>query len=344
MLKSVLLATTITCGAILSTTAVGQQAVSSTLVAAPEREPVQLDTVVVTGRVTGPGMWQVYMDDDHDLWIMGTLSPLPANIQWDSSQVQDLVAQAGDVMWPPNYGVNVKANVLQQAMLGMSYLKAQKNPDGKSLQQVLDPALYARWQATKTKYMPRNSSVEKKRPLVAAQELLDVAIKRVSLSGKDIVSPQMKSFAEQNGIRHWRPVFTVDVSSKAAKAALSDVRRQSLDDARCLAATLDALDDDIPRMVANANAWATGDVQGISFSALARRNSLCSDAMMSPEFSAKYGLPNIEQSVANHWLKHARAALTRNAITVAFVPMEYLVGPNSYLDRLRAEGYTVSSP
>ncbi|MCY7354529.1 MAG: hypothetical protein LH470_05555 [Lysobacter sp.] len=81
MLKTVLLATTITCGAILSTTAVGQQVVASTLVAAPEREPVQMDTVVVSGRVTGPGMWQVYMDDDHDLWIMGTLSPLPANIE-----------------------------------------------------------------------------------------------------------------------------------------------------------------------------------------------------------------------------------------------------------------------
>ncbi|MEJ7745982.1 MAG: TraB/GumN family protein [Luteimonas sp.] len=339
-----MLATTIICGATLSTAVVGQQAVASTPVTAPEREPVQMDAVVVTGKVTGPGMWQVYMDDDHDLWILGTLSPLPANIEWDSSQVQDLVAQAGDVMWGPNYSVNIKANYLQQAMLGLSYLKAQKNPDGKSLQQVLDPALYARWQVAKARYMPRNSSVEKKRPLVAAQDLLDAAIKRVSLSGKDIVSPQMKRFAKESGIRNWRPVFTVDVSNKAAKAALSDVRRLSLDDSRCLAATLDAIDDDIPRMVANANAWAKGDVQSISFSALARRESLCSDAMMSPEFSAKYGLPHIEKSVADHWLKHARAALNRNAITVAFVPMEYLVGPNNYLNRLRAEGYTVSSP
>ena len=343
MLKAVLLAT-MTWGALLSTTAVARQAVAPTPVAAPEPEPVLLDTVVVTGRVAGPGMWQVYMDGDHTLWIMGTLSPLPANIEWDSSQVNDLIGQAGEIMWAPSYSVNIKANLLQQAMLGWSYLKAQKNPDGKSLQQVLEPALYARWQAAKTKFMPRNASVEHKRPLVVAQELLDAAIKRASLSSRDIVSPPMKSLAEQNGIRHWRPVFTVDVSNKAAKAALSDVRRQSLDDAQCLAATLDAIDDDIPRMVVNANAWANGEVQGISFSALARRNSLCSDAMMSPEFSAKYGLPNIEKSIADLWLKHARAALKRNAVTVAFVPVEYLVGPNSYLDRLRAEGYTVSSP
>lgn len=32
-------------------------------------EPRLLDTVVVSGHVTGPGFWQVYKDDDHEMWI-----------------------------------------------------------------------------------------------------------------------------------------------------------------------------------------------------------------------------------------------------------------------------------
>lgn len=307
-------------------------------------EPVLMDAVVVSGKVTGPGLWQVHIDDDHELWILGTLTPLPAKIEWHSAMVEDLVGRAGDVMWAPTYGVNVKANYLQQAMLGLSYLKAQQNPDGKSLQQVLDPALYARWKAAKARYMPSNSSVEKKRPLVAAQELLDAATKRVSLSEKDVVIPKMKAFAKEKGVRSWTPMFEVPVTGKVAKAALADVRGMSLSDANCLDATLDAVETDIPRMVANANAWAKGDVGSINFAALARRNSMCSDAMMSADFSAKYGLPNIEKSTAEHWVKKVKAAAARSELIVAFVPMEYLIGPNNYIDRLLAEGYRVSAP
>ncbi len=343
MLKALLLLVSI-CGATIAVPAWGHQDPSSPLIEARSRKPIQMETVVVTGSVQGPGLWQVRMDDDHVLWVLGTLSLLPANIEWEPSQVKDLISQADEVLWPPSYAVNIKANYLQQALLGLSYLKARKNPGGKSLQQVLDPALYARWQATKARYIPNNSSVERKRPLVAAQDLLDAATKRVSLSNKDIVTPVMKRFARESGVRNWSPVFTVYVSNETAKAALSDVRSLSLDDTRCLSATLDAIDHDLPRMVANGNAWAQGDVQNINFSALARRETLCSDAMMSSDFSAKYGLPNIEKSVADHWLKHALAALKRNAVTVAFLPMEHLVGPDSYLDQLRAAGYTVSAP
>ena len=63
-------------------------------------------------------------------------------------------------------------------------------------------------------------------------------------------------------------------------------------------------------MVANANAWANGDVAHINYATLARRDSLCDDSMMSPEFSARYGLPGIGKSVADLWIKETQSALT----------------------------------
>ena len=45
-------------------------------------EPV-LEAVVVTGVQPGPGLWKV-SKGEHVLWILGTLSPLPNQMQWDS--------------------------------------------------------------------------------------------------------------------------------------------------------------------------------------------------------------------------------------------------------------------
>ena len=186
--------------AALSTAALSQPTLPA--MATPDAAPIgQLDSVVVSGKVSGPRMWQVYKDDSHDLWILGTVKPLPAKIEWDSVAVRDMVKQAQEVLWYPGYVVNVKANIVQQAMLGFGYLRARNNPDGKSLREVLDPALYARWQAAKAKYMPRNSSVEDKRPLIAAEELLDAATKRAGLSDTYSFYEAMKPTMDDAGVR-----------------------------------------------------------------------------------------------------------------------------------------------
>jgi hypothetical protein len=307
-------------------------------------EPTLLDAVVVSGRVTGPGLWQVYKDGEHDLWIMGTLSPLPSGIEWDAAQVRDLVARSQEVVWAPIYSVNVRANWFQQALLGIKYLGAKKNPDGETLEEVLPPDLYARWVRAKAKYLPHDSRVDHKRPLIAAGELLEAAMKRAHLSDKPIVYRALADTIEKFAVKSVLPRVEVDVTNATAKAALADVRGRRLDDQKCLAATLDAVETDIPQMVTNANAWANGEISRISFEALQRSSAACSDALVDPEFSARYGLPNIEDSAAARWISEVTSALARNASTVAFVPMENLVGPDNYLDQLRARGYTVSSP
>lgn len=336
--------------AVLAATAVATMSVAAQPAPMPEPDgaqtgaSTQIDEVVVSGKVSGPEMWHAYIDDDHDLWIFGTMKPLPANMQWDDSDVRGMVQQAQEVLWYPSYSVNVKANFFQEAMLGFKYMRAMNNPDGKALKDVLDPALYARWQAAKARYMPGNSGVERKRPVVAAEELLAAATKRAGLSWKYSFHEAIKPTIESAGVKDNLPKFEVKLSAATAKAALSDIRQTNLDDARCLAATIDAVNTDLPRMVANANAWARGDVGAISYAALARRNTLCMDVLMSPEFSAKYGLPNITDSIENLWMREARDALQRNRITVAYVPMELLIGSGNLLDRLRSQGYTVSGP
>ena len=307
-------------------------------------QPRLLESVVVNGNVAGPGFWQVYKDDEHDLWIMGTLSPRPADIKWDATEARRLVGQADLVLWPAGYGVDIESNIFQQAMLGWGYLRAQKNPDGKSLKDVLPAPLYARWQKAKAAYLPGDRGVERQRPLTAAQALLDAAVKRAGMGSAPLIVPAIDDLLKANKTPTLQPRFTVHISNAQAKAALAELRTQELDDARCLEATLDAIEQDMPRMVSNANAWANGRVEHMNFAATAKREQLCSDAMMDPQFSARHGLPNIRTSTSTEWLKAAEQALASKQLTVAFLPMEDLVGQGKILDQLRAKGYTVNGP
>lgn len=307
-------------------------------------EPRLLDTVVVSGHVTGPGFWQVYKDDDHEMWIMGAMSPHPANIEWDATEAKRLVTDADLILWPPSYGLNIKSNLFQQLGLGYGYLKAQKNPDGKSLQDVLTPELYSRWRLAKQRHMPNNRGVERQRPITAAQELLESAVKRAHLSTEPLIYPALKDTIKGAGIAQLQPKVTVHLTAAQAKTALAEIRSQDLDDVSCLEATLDAIEQDVPRMIANANAWATGDVTSIRFEAMAKRETLCSESMMRPEFSAKHGIPNIPASLRAEMLKSFENALATKRLTFAVVDMQDLVGPNNILQALRARGYTVNGP
>lgn len=320
------------------------KAPSSSPITSQAKQPKLLDTVVVRGEVHGPGLWLVSGGDGHALWILGTLSPLPDGIQWDAADVKALVADSQLVLREPMYSVNVKANLFQQATLGFKFWRAQKNPDGRTLQEVLPPELYARWRKAKARYLPGNSRIERKRPIKAAEALFEAAVRQAHLSNRPVVYPALEDAINQAGLKAHRPMFEVKLSNATAKAALGEIRNRDLSDAQCLATTLDAIESDLPRMVTNANAWANGDVTRLEFSALARRHTACANAMMDPSFSAEYGLPNIKDSIRIQWLTEVTAAMTNHDTTLALVPMENLVGPGNYLDQLRAKGYSVSAP
>lgn len=133
-------------------------------------------TVVVEGEQPGPGMW-IVRKDNHDLYILGTLSPLPAKMQWQSAQVDRVLAQAQEVIRAPYAGFKVDVGWFKGMLLLPKLLGARNNPDDKKLQEVVSPASYARWQVLKSRYIGSDSSVEKWRPIFAAQELYGKAMK-----------------------------------------------------------------------------------------------------------------------------------------------------------------------
>lgn len=303
----------------------------------------QLDTVVVTGSAPGPGMWHVY-SGDKDMWIFGTLSPLPANITWNSRPLRELLGQAQEVIWEPYYSVNVKSGLFQKMLLGYGMVRAGKNPEGKSLKDVLPPDLYARWSRAKARYLPRNRGVEFKRPMLAADDLFKAAVAAHGLSTIPIWTRPVKEAIAATGLKSTAPAVTVDLDAAAAKKILRAARKISFNDSACMAATLDAIERDLPRMITNANAWAQGDMQRINFAVIERREKACADVFSNLELARQHGLPDIHRSIRTRWMEEAEAALKRNQTTIAIVPMQHMLGPNGYAAQLKAKGYEVVEP
>ncbi len=153
-------------------------------------------TVIVTGEQPGPGLWLV-RKGGHDLWILGTLSPLPAKMQWQAAQVDQVISHAGEVLQEPQIRVDFKDTGFFKSMLLLpSVLGARKNPDGKRLQDIVSPQAYKRWTSLKARYIGSDSGIEKWRPLFAAQELYSHAIKEAGMDtrnqAKDVIAASIE--------------------------------------------------------------------------------------------------------------------------------------------------------
>lgn len=298
-------------------------------------------TVVVTGEQPGPGLWLV-RKGSHDLWILGTLNPLPAGMQWQSKQVEQVIANAQEVIRPPRVSLEVKAGFFRSLMLLPSMLGARKNPDGKSLQQVVSPQSYARWKALKARYIGSDGGVEKWRPLFAAQELYQEAMKKSGLDNSKSVWPVVNKAIETH-----HPNVTVvkeEIEIKDPKPLLKEWSKTTLDDIACFDNTMTRIETDLDAMRARANAWATGDMAALQSLPPAYQWEACSSAITEAGIGKRLGFGDANQKVRAKWMDAADAALNKNAVTFATLDMKDLLGANGFLAKLKAKGYTVLAP
>ncbi len=299
------------------------------------------ETIIVTGDQPGPGMWLV-RKGNHDLWILGTLNPLPAGMQWQSKQVEDVIANAQEVIRPPSVSLEVKAGFFKKLSLLPSMLGARKNPDGKRLQQVVSPASYARWQTLKARYIGNDGGVEKWRPLFAAQELYKEAMKKSSLDSGKSVWPTINKAIETH-----HPGVTVvkeEIVVTDAKALLKEFNRTTLDDLACFDNTMTRIETDLDAMRLRANAWATGDIAALQSLPAPYQWEACSNAITEAGIGKRLGFGDARKKAEAKWLAAVDAALDRNTVTFATLSLGDMLGADGYLARLKAKGYTVLAP
>ena len=300
-----------------------------------------LDTVVVSGIQPGPGLWRVEKDG-RVMWVLGTLAPLPKRMEWNSAEVEAKVAAAGVVLMPPTVTVNAKGAMFGGLFLVPSMLKARNNPGKERLADVLPAADYARWQALKKKYLPRDGAVEKRRPFLAAMALRQEAFEQQDLSWRDIVGRVVSRAADKADVPVERPNVLLMVENP--KAAIKEFASSPVDDLACFRRTLDQVENDLGTLATRANAWAQGEVAMLRDLTYTDTAQACTDALLGTGLAKRSGFSDLPARVQAEWMAAAEKALATHAESFAVLPMARVVGASGYLVALEQRGYRVTAP
>lgn len=301
----------------------------------------ELAPITVSGVQPGPGLWKVSRGD-HVLWIMGTLSPLPRSISWQSQEVAEVIAGSQQVLLSPTVKMKLNAGFFGKLFLLPAAFSARKNEGGKTLQQVLPASDYARWLVLKKQYIGADRGIERWRPIFASAELYRKALKANGLSNTGGIEDTVKALAKQHGITPTTVAYHTVIEQP--RAAIKAFVSSGLDDTACFSHTLDSIEQDLPAMTARANAWASGDLETLRKLPDSDRRDTCVNALTSAGFARKLGLDDLPERIRDAWLDAARQALASNAQTFALLPIDELLSPTGWLAQLKAQGYAVEAP
>lgn len=325
---------------LVSTIALAQPSAPTRPTSLPESDG---ETLLVVGTQPGPGMWKV-SNGDKVLWIVGTQSPVPQKMNWRAKGVEAIVAKSQEVLGEPALTVSIKQIGYFRALtLYPSAMEAQKNPDNAVLRDIIPPAQYARWLVLRDKYVDgyntQDNDIERWRPVFAALTLYSHAIRKIGMTNRSPVWPKVQEAAKKHKVKITEVKYQPAIDN--ARAAVKALNQTRLDDLACFGKTLDRLETDIGAMRARANAWAVGDIDAIRALPAIDQRTECTNALQNAHATKLLGVGNLESKLADTWLRAADAALKKNAVTLAVLPITQMVAPRGYLAQLRERGYSV---
>lgn len=296
-------------------------------------------TVIVTGEQPGPGLWLV-RKGTHDLWILGTVTPLPAGMQLQTKQIDEVIANAQEVMYAPSISVGSDISKFRALLLLPSLIGVKNNPGGKRLSDVLPERTYVRWSAFRDRFL--DGDADKLRPAFAADALWKAAIKRSGMSGNNVAKAAVAAAVERHHPKVTLVKQTINLTDP--KATLKQFKASDLEDHACLERTLDRLGQDMETLRNRANAWATGDIAAIRAIPLTDQYQACMEAITESGIGRKLGVGDVGARLQAEWQAKAEAALGTNATTFAVLPMRDLLRSGGVVDTFKAKGYIVLAP
>lgn len=313
-----------------------------------QQAPVE---IMVTGRQPGPPLWRV-SKDDKVLWIFPYLSPVPRAMEWDSTKVAAVIAEADEVLGMPDVDVDLPLrlmlnplNIVRGIRLGK---RLTRNADGTTLQELLPPELDARYAALKERYFPRDKDLEKLRPLMAGARMSAIVEREVGLvSGSEVMDRIRQLIRKNRNIRRTPIEVKMEVEgSFSTLAQRAEAMMGSLSfeqELICFEARLRRLERELGDVQGRANAWARGYVD--EFRGLPLPGS-SDDSCAALVFTSSESV-TVQDLLAQmdaRWLEAAEQALARNQITFAVLDIGQLLQEDGLLAQLQARGYEIKAP
>lgn len=294
-----------------------------------QQPPAVMDDVVVTGERTGPGMWRVH-HGAAQVWILGSMSPLPKGITWRSKQVEQVLDGTSQVLVQKPFEIGI-ARILWLLITERSALLVR---GGKRLRDVLPPDLHARFAVQRAKYTDDPDKWERFRPLIAAAFLQREAFHNVGLSTRLDIGAAVRTLAKEHKVR-------VEEMKVAGVSDVMDALKSLPPAAEnaCVAASLVTVERDLPRLLERAQAWASGNVERLAKLRQPDEVDACREAL-----DKGVGATELIARMRRTWLAAIEKYLQSAGQTLAVVNMDMLLEPGGLLDELRAKGYEVDAP
>jgi len=302
---------------------------SSVLPALAEEPPVSdwanVEIVVVHGRFEGPAFWHV-AKDGADVWIMGTLNPLPEGLYWNENRLKLTITGARQVILPPvpDYGF------VSTIWFALTRGGTMKLADGAKLDDVLPDDLRERFQAVRTAIGVPPDRYQRYKPVVAAVMLLNDFDKASKLL-KNAWTPTVEDLAREAHVKI-RPISELGVIP---------LFREMLDlpepaGLNCFAGALRDIDNRRLHAVPAGEAWATGDIAGIKAHYLVSSTGKCIfDAL---------GTDRVQVRAVDEVMAAINDALAMPGKTVMLVDIGVLLRRRGVVEKLRTAGLRVEGP
>jgi uncharacterized protein YbaP (TraB family) len=295
----------------------------------PAPPPQQLEEIEVSGERTGPGLWHVH-HGDAQLWILGSMSPLPKGITWRSKQVEDVLGSTSQVLVQKPFDIGV-ARIVWLVLTERSLFLLR---GGKRLKDVMPADMHTRFAAQRAKYTDDPAKWERFRPLIAAAFLQQAAFHHVGLSTRVDMGAAMRTLAKNHGVR----IEEVKIAGVNDVLEALKTMPPATENA-CVEASLVTVERDLPRLLDRAQAWAGGNIERIQQLPEPAEVDACRAAL-----DAGPGPADLIARMRATWLAAFEKYLQGRGSTIAVVNFDMLLEPGGLLDELRAKGYQVDAP
>ena len=292
-------------------------------------QPPLMEELVVTGERTGPGMWHVHRGAAQ-VWILGSMSPLPKGITWRATQVEKVLDGAGQALVQKPFEIGV-ARILWLLITERSVLMVR---GGKRLKDVLPAELHARFAAQRAKYTNDANKWERFRPLIAAAFLQQAAFHQVGLSTRLDLGAAVRTLAKKHRVR----VEEVKIAGVGDVMDALKVLPPATENA-CVDASLVTVERDLPRLLDRAQAWASGNIERIGKLREPAEVDACRAAL-----DSGVGAADLIARIRRTWVGTIEKYLQSPGVTLVVLNMDMLLEPGGVLDELRSLGYDVDAP
>ena len=278
----------------------------------------------MTKHLPGPALWKV-TKGDAQVFILGAATPLPHLLQWDTLRLENALNGADALYLEPRPSLSPMELMRLAVNRGPLELSG-----GQTLEKVLPPPEKARFLRLMVTIHGKAQTYDRLKPAVAGLFLISDWRKAAGLSegkpGTTVMHLAEDAHVPVRTVGDFRLDPFVDTASKLSMA----------DNIACFDAAMDDIDHESSKARTMASAWATGDLKTVGETYKA---SLLTGCLMR--------IPSVQKLLdrgTDQGVQTVQAALIKPGKSVAVVDLNFLLRPNGVLDRLKAQGATITVP